>query len=64
MIYTATDGELQDMRRWLNEKLTDSDSAVRFHERKVIEAKIERDRTQAQLYELEAEIERRKGSVR
>ncbi|MCY8493731.1 hypothetical protein [Bacillus inaquosorum] len=61
MIYTATDGELQDMRRWLNEKLTDSDTVIRFHERKVIEAKIERDRTQAQFDELEAEIERRKG---
>lgn len=47
MIYTATDGELQDMRRWLNEKLTDSDSAIRFHDRKLIEARIERDRTQA-----------------
>ncbi|WGD77743.1 hypothetical protein P5643_14090 [Bacillus subtilis] len=64
MIYTATDGELQDMRRWLNEKLIDSDSAIRFHDRKLIEARIERDRTQAQLDELEVEIERRKGSVR
>ncbi|QPG30436.1 hypothetical protein ITP52_17445 [Bacillus subtilis] len=64
MIYTATDGELQDMRRWLSEKLTDSDYAIRFHDRKLIEARIERDRTQAQLDELEAEIERRKGSVR
>ncbi|WP_250635253.1 hypothetical protein [Bacillus subtilis] len=52
------------MRRWLNEKLTDSDTAIRFHDRKIIEARIERDRTQAQLEELEAEIERRKGSVR
>lgn len=64
MIYTATDSELQDMRRWLNEKLTDSDSAIRFYDRRIIEARIERDRTQAQLDELEAEIERRKGSVR
>ncbi len=49
------------MRRWLNEKLIESDTAISFHDRKLIEERIERERTQARLDEVEAEIERRKG---
>lgn len=61
MIYGATDEGLRNMRRWLNEKLIESDTAINFHDRKLIEERIERERTQARLDEVEAEIERRKG---
>ncbi|MEC1384419.1 hypothetical protein NYE64_13630 [Bacillus sp. FSL L8-0173] len=61
MIYGATDEGLRNMRRWLNEKLIESDTAISFHDRKLIEERIERERAQARLDEVEAEIERRKG---
>lgn len=64
MIGAASDVQLRQMLRLLNEGLGEDDYAISRHERQLIELRIERDRRLANIAELEAEIERRKGSVR
>lgn len=64
MIGAASDAQLRQMLQLLNEGLAEDEYAISRHERQLIELRIERDRRLANIAELEAEIERRKGSVR
>lgn len=64
MMGSATDAQLRQMLRLLNEGLAEDDYAISRHERQLIELRIERDRRLANIAALEEEIERRKGSVR
>lgn len=64
MIGAASDVQLRQMLRLLNEGLAEDDYAISRHERQLIELRIERDRRLANIAALEEEIERRRGSVR
>lgn len=61
MIGAASDAQLRQMLRLLNEGLAEDDYAINRHERQLMELRIERDRRLANIAALEEEIERRKG---